>query len=283
MKTSNSLFNHRNIDLLFTYLALGFLLAFLLLPAIWMIIMSLKGSNLYADPYSFFIKEPNLEPYRYWLTDSRSNFWPALKNTFLSFVVVALVTVPLGAMAGYSLARWKSKWVNIILMVLFFLQLMPIFVMVGPLFRILVTLKLYTSLPGLYLIYVSFNLPLIIYTMRNYLLTISTEIEESAAVDGCTRWQSFWLIALPLSQPALLTSTLFVFVNVWLEYLMVNVLMRGKFPTISILLITYSNTAQNWRPDLMLSLSVLIMIPLVILFPLIRKYMVTGLTAGAVK
>lgn len=273
----------KTISLISSYIVLAILMGLLILPVVWMISMSFKGSNLYIDPYSLIPKEPSVKSYQYWLLDPTSNFWVSLRNSFGSFVVVALLTIPIGSIAAYTLARWKSKWVNILLMILFFLQLMPIYVMVGPLFKILIGLKIIRSVVGLYAVYVAFNLPLVIYTMRNYMLTISSEIEDAARVDGCSLWQSFCYIYVPLCQPALLTSALFVFVNVWLEYLFVNVLMSGKFPTLAILLINATNLDQNWRPDLMLSLSVLIMIPLVILFPLMKKYMVTGLTAGAVK
>lgn len=257
----------------------------LLFPVYWMVNTSLKGNTLYTDPFSWFPRAPDLEPYRFWLMDPSSNFWVGLRNSILSVAVACLFALPIGAMAGYALARWRTRWIDAVLLTIFLLQMMPSFVTAGPLFRQLTIAGMVGSLPGLFLIYIAMSLPLTILTVRNYLLALPGEIEEAALVDGANRWQIFWQIAMPLCKPALASSGLFIFVALWLEYILAQQLMRGSFPNLAILLIGFSNMGWSgkYRPDYMLSLGVLLMAPVVISFPLMRKYIVSGLSSGALK
>jgi ABC-type glycerol-3-phosphate transport system permease component len=276
-------FSSKRLNLSFTMAILLCLTFVLLFPVVWMITSSLKGSNYYLDAYSLIPKTIDLEAYKYWLTVPASNYWLAIRNTLLSFLVTTALTIPFGTMAGYAIARWRTRWIDVFLMAMFFLQMMPGFVSLGPLFREFIELKLIGNPLALYIVYTAFNLPLVLLTMRNYFMTIPTEIEEAAQVDGCSRWGILWKVTFPLARPAMITSTIFIFMGIWLEYLLANILMRGKYVTLAVILINYSKTDNEWRPDLLMSMGVLIMIPLTLLFPLVRKYLVGGLNSGAIK
>ncbi len=276
-------FAQNRLNRWFTLVILIFLSFVLLFPVIWMAISSLKGSNYYTDAYSLIPKEIDLESYKYWLSVPASNYWLAIRNTLQSFLVTTALTIPLGTMAGYTLARWRTRWIDVFLIGIFFLQMMPGFVSLGPLFREFIELKMIGNPWALYVVYTAFNLPLVLLTMRNYFMTLPTEIEEAAQVDGCSRWGILWKITFPLARPAVITSTVFIFMGIWLEYLLANILMRGKYTTLAVILINYSRSDNEWRPDLLMSMGVLIMIPLTMLFPLVRKYLVGGLSAGAIK
>jgi ABC-type glycerol-3-phosphate transport system permease component len=273
----------RRIILILIVTLLLLVTAFLLFPVIWMVSGSLKGPNIFSDAYSLIPAHPDYRAYETWL-GSASQLWIGLRNTTFSFISTVILTLPLGAMAGYALARWRTKWITFVLMLLFFLQMMPGFVTTGPLFRQFIEMKMIGNPLALYIVYTAFNLPLVIVVLRNYFLSLSTEIEEAALVDGCSRFRVFWKITLPLAQPALITCTVFVFMGIWLEYLLANTLMRGKYQTLATLLI---NTGRSWgndfHTDVMLSMGTLILIPLTLLFPLVRKYLVSGLSIGAVK
>jgi ABC-type glycerol-3-phosphate transport system permease component len=269
--------------LIITFTLLLFVTIALMFPIIWMVSGSFKGPNIFADAYSLIPVHPDYRAYLTWLGSS-SQLWIGLRNTTFSFVATIMLTLPLGAMAGYALARWRTRWITFVLMLLFFLQMMPGFVTTGPLFRQFIEMKMIGNPLALYVVYTAFNLPLVIIVLRNYFLSLPTEIEEAATVDGCNRFQVFWKVTLPLAQPALITCTVFVFIGIWLEYLLANNLMRGKYQTLATLLI---NTGRSWgndfHTDLMLSMGTLILIPLTLLFPLVRKYLVSGLSIGALK
>jgi ABC-type glycerol-3-phosphate transport system permease component len=273
----------RRLALILLFTLLLIVTVSLMFPVVWMVSSSFKGPNLFADAYSLIPAHPDYRAYETWLSSS-SQLWIGLRNTTFSFAATLILTLPLGAMAGYALARWRTKWITFVLMLLFFLQMMPGFVTTGPLFRQFIEMKMIGHPLALYVVYTAFNLPLVIVVLRNYFLSLPTEIEEAATVDGCSRFQVFWKITLPLAQPALITCTVFVFMGIWLEYLFANTLRRGKYQSLATLLINTSRGLGNdYHTDLMLSMGTLIMIPLTLLFPFVRKYLVSGLSIGAVK
>lgn len=254
----------------------------LLFPFAWLISSSFKGDQLLVDPYSFIPKEPTLSGYRALFSDPYLQFGEAFRNTFLSVSATLLFGLPIGVMGGYALGRIKSRWVDVALIALFFLRMMPSFVTAAPQFRLLLALKLVGNPIGLYLLYIALSLPLTMLTIRNYILNLPIEIEESAAIDGCSRFQIFRYIVVPLSQPAIMASGLFIFVNFWLEYILVAQIMRGKFLTLSMLLVEIASPTTG-RFDLIFSLAVLITLPIVFVFPLIARYLTAGAFAGSVK
>jgi ABC-type glycerol-3-phosphate transport system permease component len=264
-------------------LAYALLLTLILLfPFAWLVSTSFKGIQLLTDPYSFIPREPTLGAYRALLSDPFLQFGEAFRNTLLSVSATLVLGLPIGVMGGYALARIKGRWVDAALISLFFLRMMPTFVTAAPQFRLLLALGLVGSPLGLYLLYAAMSLPLTMLTVRNYLLNLPIEIEEAAAMDGCSRFQIFRHIAVPLSRPAIMASGLFIFVNYWLEYILVAQLMRGKYLTLSILLVEIAEPTMG-RFDLIFSLAVLISLPIIAAFPLIARYLTSGAFAGSVK
>jgi ABC-type glycerol-3-phosphate transport system permease component len=259
-----------------------FLTVVLLFPFVWLISSSFKGYQVLVDPYSLIPKQPTLNAYRALIGDPYLQFGEAFRNTLLSVTATLLVGLPIGVMGGYALARIKSRWVDVALITLFFLRMMPSFVTAAPQFRLLLAFDLVGKAQGLYLVYAAISLPLTMLTVRNYLLNLPPEIEEAAAIDGCSRWRTFRHIIIPLSKPAIMASGLFIFINFWLEYILVAQLMRGQYLTLSILLVDIANPTTG-RFDLIFSLAVLIILPIIVVFPLIARYLTAGTFAGSVK
>jgi len=254
----------------------------MIFPFVWMLATSFKGSQLLVDPYSLIPRNPTLYTYQALLGDPLFQFGEAFRNSALSVLVTILFGIPLGTMGGYALARIKGRWVDVGLIALFFLRMMPSFVTAAPQFRLLLAMGLVGHPAGLYIMYIAMSLPLTMLTVRNYLLNMPAEIEEAAMVDGCSRRQLFLKIAAPLARPAILTSTIFIFVNFWLEYILAAQLMRGQYLTLSILLVGVADPTTG-RFELIFALAVLIALPIVILFPLIARYLTSGAFSGAVK
>lgn len=259
-----------------------FLTVILLFPVAWLISSSFKGTQLLVDPYSFIPKTPTLGAYQALFSDPYLQFGEAFRNTFLSVTVTLLIGLPIGVMGGYALARIKSRWVDAALISLFFLRMMPSFVTAAPQFRLLLALNLVGKPQGLYLLYAALSLPLTMLTVRNFMLNLPDEIEEAAALDGCSRFQNFRYVAVPLSRPAIMASSLFIFINFWLEYILAAQMMRGKYITLSTLLVEIADPTTG-RFDLIFSLAVLITLPIVIAFPLIARYLTAGAFDGSIK
>lgn len=270
----------------FTHACLLFMVVLLLFPVYWMLNGSLKGGNLYVDPYSVFPNEINVDPYEFWLTDPDSGFWEAFRNSAVAVFVTLVIGLPVGAAAGYAMSRWRTRWIDFLFVSLFFLRMMPVFITAGPQFRLMIQLDLVGNVWGLYAIYIAISLPLIILVTRNFIMGLPGEIEEAALIDGASRFTVFWRIIFPLIKPALVTSAIWIFITLWLEYILAQQLMRGTYPNLAILLVRYSQQSGfsgNYRPDLVFGLGMIIMAPIMLVFPIVQRYIVSGLAAGALK
>lgn len=199
---------------LFTSHFLLMLMTFILLfPIYWMLVGSLKGGNLYVDPYSIIPTQPNFDPYNYWLNDPTSGFWEAFRNSAVSVIVTLVIGLPMGTAAGYAMSRWRTRWIDALFVGLFVLRMMPIFVTAGPQFKLMIDLGIVGNAVGLYAVYIAFSLPLTILVTRNFILNIPVEIEEAALIDGCSRFTTFTRIIMPLTKPALFTSGVWIFIQ----------------------------------------------------------------------
>jgi multiple sugar transport system permease protein len=187
----------------------------------------------------------------------------------------------LGALAAYSLARFNFIGHRSVMMFLITTQMFPLVLLCIPYFRIFVALGLYDSLTALIIVYLTFTLPFCILMLRSYFLNIPRDIEEAAMVDGCSRLGAIFRILVPMSWPAFIGAGLYTFLLSWNEFLFAVVLIESWSKRVLTMAI-YSLLAEfvtDW--DTMMAFSVLASLPLVLAFILLQKYMVQGMTAGA--
>jgi multiple sugar transport system permease protein len=257
-----------------------------LFPVIWAVITSFKepGDSYKPTfiPYKQF--KPTLYAWREAFINTRDRTLLSLRNSIIIATLSSAVVLLVGAFAGYSLARYEfKKWKNkdIALWILSNRMFPPVAVMI-PYFMIMQYLHLLDSLLGIIMVHVTMNLPLSVWLMLDFFSELPKDLEEAAMIDGCGHLKAFFFIALPIAAPGLVAVYVLSFIFSWNEFLFVIVLGFRKAMTLPVL-IAGSATVRGLEFWKVSSLSILAIIPPVILALILSRYIVRGLTLGAIK
>ncbi|MGB5872202.1 MAG: sugar ABC transporter permease [Bacteroidota bacterium] len=204
-------------------------------------------------------------------------------NSIFVSVVVTLTGVVLASTAGYAFSRFNFIGRKMGLLSLLTTQMFPATMLLLPLYIVLIRLGLINTYMGVIVIYAATALPFTIWTMKGYYDTIPYSLEEAARIDGCNQFQAFYMVILPLAAPALVITALFSFMTAWSEYLVAaQVLQDSKLWTLPLGLKSFeANMSTEW--GLYGASSIIVTIPVVVLFLALSKYLVSGLTLGSVK
>ena len=205
------------------------------------------------------------------------------RNSLLISLLVTLTGVVFASTGGYALSRFKFKGREFGMTALLTTQMFPATMLLLPFFILLSYLGLINSYIGLIVIYSSTALPFCIWQMKGYYDTIPPSLEESARLDGCTRFQAFYKVILPLSTPALVITALFSFMASWSEYVVAAIILQDpKLYTLPLGLKSFqASLSTQW--GLYAAGAVVVSIPVTILFISLSRYLVSGLTMGSVK
>ncbi|GGB78400.1 hypothetical protein N798_15270 [Knoellia flava TL1] len=261
----------------------GLLVAFAFLaPYVVMVLGSLRSSSdNKATPPSFLPKVWQWSTYADVLGDERFRSWlmTSVIVAAASTVVVILVSVP----AAYMTARYRFPGRTPFLLLVLVTQMFSPTALVVGLYREFFELNMINTYGALILTNAAFNLAFAVWILHGFFSSIPTEVEEAALLDGTTRWQSLRKIMLPLTLPGLVTATIFTFIAAWNEYVVALTLMidDSKKPLTVGFRSYVTGYEQNW--DQLFAASVIAVVPVVILFAVIEKHLVGGLTAGSVK
>ena len=223
----------------------------------------------------------SLENYRRVLRDS--TFVGSVANSSKVALTVTLLAVPLAFAGGYALARYRSRGTRLVGLALLASQMLPAIMLAIPLYVLLAKLRLIDTHTALIIAYTSFALPFTTWMLRGFFEGIPREIEECALVDGCSRQRMLWRIVLPISLPGLAAAAILVFLLAWNEYLFAMLLIHSEnLKTFPVTLTTFTS---RWRVDYaaLAAASVIVSVPVATVFLLLQRYLVSGLTAGAVK
>lgn len=203
-------------------------------------------------------------------------------STLISFIVT-VAGVSLASTAGYALSRFNFVGKKSSMFGLLTTQMFPATMLLLPMYIMLIKLHLIDSYLGIIIIYSATALPFCVWQMKGYYDTIPFSLEESARIDGCTRWQAFYKIIFPLAAPALVITALFSFMTAWSEYIVAaQILQDSKLYTLPLGLKSFqSNLTTEW--GLYAAAALVVSIPVVILFIILSKWLVSGLTLGSVK
>lgn len=258
------------------------LLLFVLFPFYWIVITSFK-TDLQIQRYSsiFWPNPWTLEQIRHLLFNTPFPTW--FRNTVIVATSSTLLSVALAALAGYALARLKFRGAETLTTLLLITYLLPGSLLFIPLYRILVTLGIINSFAALIATYPTFLMPFATWVMLGYYRSIPEDLEDAAMIDGATRLVAFWRITLPLAAPALLSVTLFAFTNAWNEFLFAFVFITSenlKTLPIGLQLLVFGDI-YPWGQ--LMSASLLMAIPVMIVYIYAQRYLVEGLTAGSIK
>jgi arabinogalactan oligomer/maltooligosaccharide transport system permease protein len=274
----------RSFDLRFvlSYLALVVFVCFALYPITRIITIALRpGDQLLSTSLAFIPAGATLANFRILLTSTPFLRW--LVNSTAIALAVTLIGVALASTAGYALSRFRFSCRSSMLNGLLVTQMFPATMLLLPLYLILIKLSLINSYVGVVIIYSATALPFCIWQLKGYYDTIPLALEESAGIDGCTRWQSFYLVVLPLAAPALVITALFSFMTAWNEYVVAALMLQDveKFTLPLGLRMFQANMSTQW--GLYASGALLVSVPVVLMFLFLSRYLVSGLSSGAVK
>jgi arabinogalactan oligomer / maltooligosaccharide transport system permease protein len=264
------------------YSLLSLFSLFALWPVLQVFSISLRpGDRLLSKSLAIIPDDATLDAYRRLFFDEPFLRW--MGNSLLVSVTVTLIGVALAATAGYSFSRYKFPGRDKALIGLIVTQMFPVTMLLLPLFIMLIKLQLYDSFLGLIVAYSATALPFTVWQMKGYYDTIPHSLEEAAMIDGCTHFQAFWKVILPLAYPALAITALFSFMSAWSEYLVAAVLIQNQdlFTLPLGLKMFQSNMEVSW--GLYSAGAIIVSLPVVILFLSLSRYLVSGLTLGSVK
>ncbi len=256
-------------------------------PFFWSVITSFKSpGEQYSSAFLPFLQfKPSIHAWRVVLGEAEGErTLRGLRNSVLISSISSLIVLFLGAFAGYSLSRfrfrhWKNK--DIAVWILSNRMFPPIAVAI-PFFLIMRTLRLLDTLPAIIMAHTVYNLPLAIWLMMDFFRELPEEVEEAALIDGCSALQAFLRVALPLALPGIVAVYILCFIFSWNEFLFVITLSYKNTMTMPVV-IAGTLTVRGldfWKVS---ALSLLSIAPPVILAALTSRYLIRGLTLGAVK
>jgi arabinogalactan oligomer/maltooligosaccharide transport system permease protein len=267
---------------LLIYLVLSLFTLVTLFPIARVISISLRpGDQLLST--SLALLPPGWSFHNYYELLFHRPFLRWLGNSTLVALTVTLTGVALASTAGYAFSRFRFTGRNTGLVALLTTQMFPATMLLLPLYIIIAHLHLVNTFLGLIILYSATALPFCIWQMKGFYDTIPPSLEEAAIIDGCNRWSAFYRVVLPLSTPALVITALFSFMSSWSEYIVAaQVLQETEMYTLPLGLKAFqANMNTEW--GLYAAASVLVSIPVVVLFLVLSRWLVSGLTLGSVK
>lgn len=258
------------------------LLLFLFFPIYWMIISSLRPNiEIFQFPPTLVPKKLTTEAYRILFAEPR--VIRSLLNTILVSAGTTLLSLSIATLGAFGISRFSFFGKKPLQMYILTTQMLPVILLSIPFFTIFTKLGLYDTRIGLVIAYTSFTIPFCALTMVGFYNSIPISLEESALIDGCTRFGAFLRIVFPLSRPGFVATGFFAFVTAWNEYLLPVVLTSSEKSQMLVVEIGYKIGQYDIKWNELMALSVVSSIPLIIIYAFLQRAFVRGMTAGAVK
>ncbi len=268
------------------YAIVVLILLYALIPFYWAVRSSLTPSaDLFRTPVQYIPTHPTLENYRGVL--STSLFRQALLNSAIVSISVTLLALIIGSFASYAMGRFRFKGRTPVLYLILSMTMFPQIAVLGSLFQLVNTLRLFNQLPALIVTYMLFTLPFTVWTLTNFFRGMPGELEEAAYVDGATPFQTFYKVLLPLAGPGLVTTGLLAFISAWNEFLFaLSFTQTPDKRTVNLAIFYFSGSSGNsfeipWGQ--IMAATVIVTVPIVALVLIFQRRIIDGLTAGAVK
>lgn len=267
---------------LFKSLALLLYLLFALAPLLWIFITSIKPpEDVYTFPIKYWTEHPTFAAYQYLF--EFANFFRYFQNSFVVTFVASIVSTIFALLSGYILARAAFKGKSILILFLFFTQMIPAYLLMIPQFTMFSDLKLINNLMGIIIIYVGMGATFSTIMSKGFFERIPVSLEEAGLIDGCTKLKVLFRITMPLMLPGIAAVFSFSFVNNWNELFTAALFLDSDAKmTIPVTLYSFiSKAGIQWN---VLSAGIIVaLLPTMIIFAFAQKYIVAGLTQGAVK
>jgi ABC-type glycerol-3-phosphate transport system permease component len=252
-------------------------------PLAWILATALKPDQEIAQ------YPPTLIPNTFTLDNFEnlfriSPFGSYLTNSIIVSSGATILTVVLGTLAAYSFARFHYRFLHGIGELSLFAYMVPPILVLVPIAQVIVSLGLANNLASLMILYTAILLPFALWVLRSYFLGYTLDLEQAAMVDGCTRFGAFWRVVIPQAMPGLISTAVFTFNAAWSEYLFASTLMSTpKTLTLSpgLALLLSQTGVYSW--GILMAASVIVVLPVIFLFIIAQRQLVSGLGAGALK
>lgn len=255
----------------------------LLFPIYWLIVTSLSSPDQILSK-SLVPREPTLGAYQYVL--SQPYFWTFARNSLLIASAVAIVGVSVSALGAYSLARLEFPGRSWLGRFVLFAYIVPPVLLVVPMFVVLAAFGLVNTPLGLMVAQLAFASPFCMWMLRGFFLSLPAELEDAALVDGATRFGAFRHVVLPLAAPGLVAAGMYAFLLSWNDYLYPLVFLQSGDQMTLPVGIQLRFFVENMSPQIwlyLLAASTVAALPVFVIFVALQRWMVSGLTAGAVR
>ena len=253
-----------------------------LIPLLWIVSLSFKDPATITSA-TFWPKKWTLENYRGIF--KTSEFTRALVNSIGIALISTFIAVVFASMAAYAVARLDFPGKGALIGMSLLIAMFPAISLVSPLFNIERTLRLFDTWPGLIIPYITFGLPLAIYTLSAFFREIPWELEKAAKMDGATPFQAFTKVIAPLAAPGMFTTAILVFIFCWNDFLFaISLTSTTRARTVPAALSYFTGATTFEKPTgPIAAAAVVITIPLILVVLLLQRRIVAGLTSGAVK
>ncbi|GAA0631813.1 carbohydrate ABC transporter permease [Sporichthya brevicatena] len=252
------------------------------IPVLWIASLSFKPAASVTDG-NFVPREWTFDNYE--AIFETDEFTRALTNSIGIALIATVIAVTLGAMAAYAIARLDFPGKKVLVGIALMIAMFPQISLVSPMFDIERKLNLFDTWPGLILPYITFSLPLAIYTLAAFFREIPWDLEKAAKMDGASPWQAFTRVIAPLGAPGMMTSAMLVFIFCWNEFLFaISLTATDSSRTAPAAIANFTGSSQFEEPTgSIAAAAVVITIPIILFVLLFQRRIVAGLTSGAVK
>ena len=252
-------------------------------PLFWMVVTSLKpGFELFRRPPTMLPETVTFE--HYWRLLTETPFVRYFANSVVLATTTTLVVVVIGTVGAYSLVRFRYRGRESLAFLVLFTYLLPSVVLIIPLYLLMVRLGLANTILSLVIAYTTFALPYALWLLRSFMAGVPEDLESAALVDGASRLGAFRDVILPQLVPGIISTALFTFILAWNEYLYALVLVNSDSARpLTTGVMTMLISAFNIEWSLLMAASVMMSLPLIIVFAFLQSYLTRGFGAGAVK
>ena len=271
-----------SLSLLLTLVVALLLILFTLFPIIWLLSSSLKTREaIFASPPQWIPNPPTLASYQEVFTIRP--YGRIILNSMIIGISTVLLSLFVATPAAYALARLRMKWKTPLFMLLLSPFLFPTYTIICPLYLIIRSLGWINTYQGLIFPYTSFSIPLAVWLLTMYMSTLPKELDDAARVDGCSDLIILTKIILPLSAPGLATAGLLVFMGTWVEFMLaLTFTVNEQAQTMPVAIGSfYGRYSLPWGE--ISAASIIAIIPLAVIVILFQRYLIGGLTQGAVR
>ncbi len=260
------------------------ILVILLFPLFWTFITSLKTEKeIFRIPPTWYPHELNTKSYAAQVETGDFNMFKSFFNSFVISASAMLIAVVLAVPASYAIARYKFAGRKAMLLGFLVTQMLPVSVLLTPMFIMFRNLKMYNTWGAAILADATIGIPFSVLILKNYFASIPPALEEAAYIDGCTRFTAFMKILVPVARPGVIVCAIFSFLYAWgdLAYGMTFILDQEKRPITAGIFNFMGQYGTKW--SYLTAFAIVAIIPVTLIFIFMQKYIISGMTNGAVK